>query len=351
MNKILNKIFNETLTSHNNVDILFQKIIEYESSKQNLNIKLIIKDFDEPFNSYAEDNSIYIKKSIIKKVDFSNKINKDNNIYYLIKNLYHELEHIKQQNKLELNIIEDGSMFYLITNLINEYYDKNYYLNNYNYQEIEIDANFKAWKSVIELLGNKNKIISQIEEEISKVKLNYLLINRSNINKSNISVFDYIPLCLNEIVKKNKHLLNDYPILNYFYDKNGMDKTIIELLENNIILEFHNNCSIFIERLFFHKVLKQDTKELKMYSNEIYLKYIELFEAMIINFYDNFNYLKKYALVDNKQIKLAINYYNNDVKLIIDKLDIIIDEHRLTKNYQKLINIKKKLIETKNLLT
>lgn len=324
MNKGINvmlDIFN------NNVFDLMNYIVAQENNKYKFDSRLVFSDFNENCNSYTENGTIYLKKSLLSDVDFSNDIKKYNNIYCLVKNIYHEFAHLRQIYDAEHNNINDNSLFYIVTYLINEYGDCNYYLRNYNYQFIEISANEYAYNSILNMPGNDLLIENNINDVINEINLCKKIIYRVNGDGNELSIFDYFPNILKKIIKNNTNLLNEFPLLLNFFNSNGDLKKI-----DKCSINIFDKCPIFFKYLYFYEIL--DIK----FSDDIYLK---IFESFISDYIISFEYLLNHRLIGVKEIDFSIQYYEKNAKIVLDKINIILDNDNL---YDKFISYKNKLL-------
>lgn len=321
MKKLTETLIN-VITTKSKVKELLEEIIKSE----NQTIKLIIKEFNDPFNSYTENNNIYIKESLLKNIDFSNNLSTKGNIYWLIKNIYHELAHINQENQVNQGILSDASMFYITTNIINDYLDSEDYVRNYKYQEIEINANQTAWQKVLELLDDDNQftdIVKQINQEIIYLEYLELFLNRTTKENKIVSVLKMIPTNLNTVIKENPQLLEQYQNLSNFYKKNGMPKSIIEILTNINLIDYYDNTKLWLNRMFFLRVINQDLTELKKVSEDTKKRYIDLFNKMSTEITSAINRLetlitpeKNFSVQEYQRYILVLNNKKNELKEI-----------------------------------
>lgn len=314
--KRLTKLLIEVINNKSRVKELLEEIIKEE----NINVKLIIKEFEDPFNSYTENNNIYIKESLLENIDFGDDLSKKGNIYWLIKNIYHELSHINQEYQANQGILSDASMFYITTNLINDYLDSEDYVKNYKYQEIEINANQTAWNSLLELLENNKffqDIIKQIHQEITRLEFQELFLNRMTKENKIVSVWELLPDNLNKVIRLKPELLTKYSVLTIFYRNNGVPKSLIETLSEINLLDYYENTKLWLNRMLFLKVINQDLDELKNSSQTIQNRYLELFNKMVIDYNLNINKLKSLDTIENN---FSVQEYQKYNSIINDKI-------------------------------
>ncbi len=235
----------------NNLLNLFTSIIKEEKNNYQLDIGLKIEEFDMPINSYTDNNIIYFNENILNNISISTDINQKNNIFILIKNLYHEIRHIKQKKDAKSFVLNNESLFYIITTIINDYYDETDYMRNYKYQEIEIYANYFALTKLKALLLKNYRekfILEKIDTELSVLK-NALTVNR-RIDKANNELNEkiYISNIMNIIIRKHSNIFAVYPQLKLFYNETGL-KSLNEILSDITLNENSNNISVFIEKI------------------------------------------------------------------------------------------------------
>ncbi len=241
------------------IENIFKQIILEEEKNNNIELKLVIKEFLELANSYTEDNTIYINKNAIDNVVYNDDIDNKYNYYNLIKNLYHEIRHLIQEHEADTGIINNSSFFYITTNLIDEYYDKDDYKRNYKYVEIELDANIYAYTKLKKYIDNK-ELLKNIDNRIKE--LNNLLHNSIRIDKNGniVKTYNYIPDILDNIIKNNPSILHKYSQLSLFYFSDGTRKGIIDL-DINKIIELYKDNDIFFKQMLLkdndNKVLKE----------------------------------------------------------------------------------------------
>lgn len=331
MNKGINvmlDIFN------NNVFDLLNYIVAQENNKYKIDSKLVFSDFNENCNSYTENGTIYLKKILLSDVDFTNDIKKNNNIYCLVKNIYHEFAHLRQIYDAEHSNINNDSLFYIVTYLINKYGDCNYYLRNYKYQFIELSADEYAYNSILNIPDNDSLIINNINDVINEINLRKKIIYRVNDDGNELPIFDYFPNILKNIIKNNTNLLNEFPSLLNFFTNDGSFKKIDELINDDINIKIYDKCFTFFKYLYFNEILNFE------FNNEISDYYIKIFELFVDDYITSFEYLLNYRLIGVKEINFSIQYYRKNAKIVLDKIDIILGNNL----YDKLILYKNKLL-------
>lgn len=316
----LRKILIDVIAKKQDVEVLLNEIILTENKKSNLEINLIIVEFEDPFNSYTENQTIFIKKRLLEAVDLSNNLTKKNNIFWLLKNIYHEIAHIYQKYDAEQGIISDKSMLYITTNLIHDYLDEEEYVRNYYYQEIEINANEIAWLELLNLLNNENQfleIIKQIKLEQEKLEIAKLVLERITKDNKMISAWIIFPLNLNKALKNNPIILKKYLCLNVFYHKNGTPKSLIEILAEINLANHYSTTKLWLNRMFFLKVINQNLQELDNAELKIKKRYSLLLEKMKEDFYINDNKLKK---ITPELVSFTKEEYKHVTSIIKDKM-------------------------------
>ena len=116
-----------------NLRELFESIKCIEEKNNSITINLVFKDLDEDVNTYTEDDTIYYNIKSIDNMIINDDFDNDLNVYSLIRDFYHEIKHVIERNNANNGIVSDSTMFYIVTNLIDEYYDSSDYKRNYYY--------------------------------------------------------------------------------------------------------------------------------------------------------------------------------------------------------------------------
>ena len=328
----LRKILVETIRMEKNIKQLLQEITRREGKKSGIPIELKIEEIKEPCNSYTEENVIHLNKILITAIDYSEEIQKKNNIYQIVKNIYHEIAHINQKREAKAGIISSNSLFFITTNLIHDYLDPDDYLRNYPYQEIEILANQYAWNQLLILLGKEkkfNKVVMKIHEEQKKLEHQILFLNRLNGNRQMQSICKLLPQNLNQVVGENPKILREYPVLLFFYYENGVSKDIIEILFELKLETIYENAHAWFYKVLFEKFLTEDSKQLVKASPSIQNRYIELLQKMVKEYIHNLEQLndleaieKNFTVKEYQKIGLLIrNKINmlNNIGILTDK--------------------------------
>lgn len=333
----------EIVMNQGKVEKLLDAILLEENKHNHLETHLIIEEFTDLCSSYTENNSIYLKKSLLENVDYSSNIKKKNNIYYLIKNIYHEIMHIRQSQEAKQGILSDNSLFYITTNFIHDYLDPEEYVRNYAYQEIELLANRFAWKKVHTLLEKEKffqDTISNIEEEEKHLEWVELYLKRFTRNKQVISVWKTFPHNLNQVIQNHSYLLNSYPILNYFYYMDGTPKSLLLILEEIPLADFYQTARLWISRRFFLEIITLNIYELKYHSFQVKNDYLELFQKIVVDYVTAVSRFKEISMEHDQ---VMIEEYEKTSMLIISKIEELEKNNLL--NHEVLFDYKEKLYD------
>lgn len=339
----LRKILVETIIIENNIKQLLQEIIIRENKKNETHIELRIEELKEPCNSYTEDNVIHLNKILITTIDYSENILKKNNIYQIVKNIYHEIAHMNQQKEAGAGMVSNNSLFFITTNLIHDYLDPDDYLRNYSYQEIEILANQYAWNQLLILLGKEkrfNNVVMKIQGELKRLKGQMLLLNRLNNNKQTQSICKLLPQNLNQVVRENPKILRKYPVLLFFYYENGVSKDIIEILFQIKLETIYENAHAWVYKVLFEKILTEDSQQLAQMPHNLQNRYIELLKKMIKEYMHNLELLSDLESLENK---FTMGEYHKMGLLIINKINMLNSFGIITD--EDMIDLKDKIVE------
>lgn len=282
------------------LETYFKQII----NDSDLDIDLVFEDFDEPFNSYTLENRIVIKKSLINNVDYSDDINKKNNFYFLLKNLYHEIEHIRQKN----DILSDSKIFYEITNYVNQYVDDKYYSNNYDREFIEIFANINACKKV--LLQVNDDVYQKIADELHNYQLQLLILERKDRNNKSISIFKIYPEYVKKIFVKKPTLVLQNELYQNLFDKDGKYKGLMEIINSGKLSTFCHKTPLFLYYFWLLELLDMDYDKIsnredydliyKSITNHFREDYTKYLKNNINNSFSSKEYKRIMDLIDGR---------------------------------------------------
>ena len=304
-------------------------------------------------NQYTEKfgnsgDAICICVDDINEIFYSSKIIKQltsNNISTFLRgmqSIFHEVIHSVQNNVIQskgkLNsLIEPKLSAYIMTiETIIRRVDANFYKSNYSNLYKENHAEQIGLKEAIDAIKDYNfKLYEMYDmEKISKMIENYSQAANENLvvfgtSNSHLKVMD-AALC--QTIKAHPELLEQYPLLNLSFNKDGSKKNIIELIKDrkDKISNYDN-----IEDL--NRLYRAICNEKNFVAggltgtkDEIYL----LVDYLINNDYDEFEFdLLRYRLDNNKiteeQKQAIIDYVlqSNDRRKSIEDSNIHTKKH------------------------
>lgn len=405
-NKFTQLIFQYLLNNIKYNDNLYSKefMLKYASHmiEKDLNIKICnvyVSDYDfDPENTLLDKTyATYTPESrviVVNKKYLNDKENNETfgipNYIYCMKIIAHEQKHNSQTNDIQSNNITYENFAYVRKNLIYKYYNdinknNNEYHLNYANQETELNAEYYAWSFVLNLM-NKYLDNDKIKQNVINNGIS-IIYRKQNSLKYDISTgnlkddFIYNIDNLNKIVSDNKNIINDYPVLRYFYNNNGSVKNIKELLLTKNYL-FINNKNIFkeLKYVFDEYVLYElfnnfemskiktysDNLKMSLYAEILILIYSELKSIeQTIEYYNIFNDKKFNGLPSNNivQSKLRlrchysselIDYFLSNYKTILDFLNNsnVKNKNEILDNYINILErIEYKLEKYKSIFT
>ena len=161
----------------------------------------------------------------------------------------HELVHAKQ-SRLNGNNINFGCFISSLDSIIYKYIGNDYYKNNYIYVGCEVDANIRGIVYLIDFLNdhlltfpgekNQEETLAEYEQRLNTKSLKHL-VSEGGFSELNGR---YVLRTCSDILEKHSNLLNNYPILNLMYKKDGSLRSIMNLLMNrkskNFLMKFSN---------------------------------------------------------------------------------------------------------------
>lgn len=312
INRDLNYLF-EFLT--NNVDSENEYIINVCESftklmlknKDNLNNNIYFKNFilhylmhkfckqniyaDAPLyicNTFPLDNKPYDAlgrtyfpyKIITLSYNFVNQDFNDTIGYYNISRdiktimvLFHELQHLRQNNEFKDDVFLNNTTFSMIkTKILNEYLSKNgqsEYLINYKYREIEREADVFGWvqsfSTLAEYAPERTNEIKEIKNHAVKTYYEQSVAYQTDTENGKLAEIDlYNVTKLTEIIQKNPNLISRYPSLKLFFNIDGSRKNLKDLVityhdtENNkhLFENYEVDMNVFNE--FFKIIIAQN---------------------------------------------------------------------------------------------
>lgn len=161
----------------------------------------------------------------------------------IIQTACHEYEHLVQYSRSKKEAqYNDLGYYYMIYALPNNYISNNEYDTNYEYMEIELDAEKTANEKLhiyLEPLFKKyNLDVSKLNYRINKMKENVnrrrpLFNSRKQLDDKSVPNCYYNIEMLKRIVNGKPEIISEYPILKEIFNEYGTIKNIDELLFNN----------------------------------------------------------------------------------------------------------------------
>lgn len=322
MNELRNLLIEVTQKKERFVDLL-KKIIEVECKNSHLIIKLELREFLEPFHSYTENSIIYIKPSLLEKVDFSNRFNQEFNFLLLIKNIYHEIAHIYQQNDYKKQILSDRSMLYMVTHLIDDWLDPDDYIRNYYCQELEIDANLYAYSKMKLLVKDtvyEKSIVPFILEKEKELLFIRLLLAHITGDTEVTSILEYYNNSVKKIIISHPNLVQQHVLLKIFYTTKG-EKSLKEILQEGIISSHYENIRITVFRFLFLRIIREQIRTIEGYSPVIQKRYVELFLKIGFDWIKSARQILSGHPFAMNSINYSITIYQQNLFQILDKIE------------------------------
>lgn len=247
---------------------------------------------------------------------------KDKDIISVMFSVIHEISHYGQYLKATNGIMSDEAFEYTLFMILGNKSGRDYktdYARNYRNQEIEHEANIRAYNYLIDFLSGTcdNEAISQIQ----KIILNYIdkkyqssvTVRKNGDNGLTIDASIYKFELLDSEVKSRPYLITSYPILQYFYNSNGNRKDYITILKetankrelSNALFQCFSNLTLK-KQIDSDKIFKVDYDELPQLS-----KGLEVMFNEISRFFDNISRNKKMYHNLNANDRLKINSIKN----------------------------------------
>ena len=277
---------------------IFNEIIKEEEKNTGIILKYVLEEIDAA-NCYSENSTIYINKNVLSNLTYELTLEKS--IYGIIKSLYHEIRHIVQENDAINNKYTDQSFFYICCNLINDYYDKDNYRNNYKNINVELDADIYGLNKLKEFIKKNidfdcSELLNEIDNKLESAKITELLNYNIDSNKNITLNYEYIPKTLDKIIKNNPDILNKYTNLQLFYDIKGNRKDNIQ-----DILKYYDNSRVFFNQMLLKRILDSNQDIL---SNKIYNDWTNNYKLICLGYknriFTNKVLLDKHEEINNK---------------------------------------------------
>src|SRR5574344_585842 len=197
-----------------------------------------------------------------------------------ISSLYHELIHVKQCDKATKGYI-DTQEYYAMQMLLEEKLQKRkfkkHYLTNYNYTELELDANVESFKETQKFFEKyAPDRIEEVKSHLTKAEMIEELNNATGVKydlkKEKLMPDEFNVSVLDEMMrKKHKKAFKEFPQLSLYYDRNGNSKSLEKLLmerERNINEkndEHHDYTNVYYEQINA-KIDKGDLTFIDLYN-------------------------------------------------------------------------------------
>lgn len=277
----------------------------------------------------------------------------------------HELEHYKQSYDMQIGKLNESSFYMIMCCIFRNYLsdkDFNEYKTNYEYKQIEREANVNGWRDTAKLLQTYAK-----DTKFKEMEQAYYISRKTNMEKANswqkkkindkekkITIETYNVKNLIEIIKDNPNLLRNYPQLKEFFDDNGKIYAPFTFFEKYTKLELQKTKTYdkeeykeldgklkcydeFIDYLFINKSF--ETLNFDGYNN--YETMITFFSLLGQKFFEECNKIKDmcntfdvnnlgdfYVILNKRKDRLS-KYYNFILKnqALIQKLNIYNQEH------------------------
>jgi len=159
-------------------------------------------------------------------------------LYNIIQTINHEMTHYKQEYELNSSMLTKSS-FNMLKHYIayNKFATKDFdeYEVNYKFKEIETEAEFNAYIDTIKIIKkyipDEKKLIEFYEKKKDSI-LDEESISYQELNNQEYYLRDEYNLkSMISALKEDKSILERYPQLQYFFDKEGLLKSEIDLLK------------------------------------------------------------------------------------------------------------------------
>ena len=154
----------------------------------------------------------------------------------------HENRHAYQEYNSQFKNNKNGFDLASIS-LLRKYYKSSnpkvydIYKTNYRYQSIELDAESAGYfnsRVILNMLGRKDLADTILEERQERLDRRDLYVEMINEDNTKSSRDHFIVSRLDEILKYHPEELNNYPLLNAFYNKDGSRRSFGNLIGNTI---------------------------------------------------------------------------------------------------------------------
>ena len=210
----------------------------------------------ENVNGLVKENNIFLKRENVLELR-NGKID-------IIRTIFHELEHVKQNYMLEHNDISYRTYLTLMDEIVSYKIGNNYYKDNYEYIFTELDARMKAEFDLYDylseycpkILDNEfDNIIDNVLQCEKDSLVNYRIVNGTKYDLEEL--FD-------TIIYNDISLLKQCPILYFYYNQDGSKITLGELIKRKDSI-YDNDTDLEL----IYKVKKLDNFIIKNRSGSI----------------------------------------------------------------------------------
>lgn len=343
----------------------------------------LLNNYKEEYNQYIINYTSYLASKIYNtdyvRIYYSNTmINNCETITYKddlkyinrITNIIYDVIKIVKKHSTKKTKLEEFEL--LKDRLFKEYLNPEEYKeykNNYKHNEIDYYNNTNIWLTTISIL---KKYSSCLYQELNNIKNDSLIkyyyrtiyIKEDKLyhkEKYNVDILD-------EIVSEHPEVIDDCPILNNIYNKNGSKKGIREILTNEYNLNekylFNDYFTEYIQTGNLNKIdinkidleykfllISKITVLLKIELNELLnnLKLYKLLDKDDIRFISRVNEYNSYNFNRVNKIRYYINYINDNEELINNLIEIDTKEYnyKINKDINEVIkyfkNVKNKI--------
>ena len=309
-------------------------------------------------------NTITISESII------NSSNPDikgvEKLPYVIHTVFHELKHVFQGCDNAQNKYSNDALAYSRRLLFNKYISNieiefNDYISNYQYDEIEVEAEIFGWSSAYRLLNERNLLTekdkSTMLDEINYNRYKKMIGMKIDEFGKMYPAYLYNINCLNRIVKKHSQEISRFPILKLFYDDQGNLNDFVKLIKLEKELTEKNDIkSSFMDyyRYLANEIIDIDYL-LGLSSKDKTVVVSKIFDLLIcdLEYLNNsflFNYhshSKDLEFISETRINSFIKLYNLMI-ILHSKLQEKDDKSTLLVYKQRVPIVNKLILETKN---
>ena len=291
--------------------------------------------FERNFGYISFDKKTKRYSLVINLKKISKNCTGTDSILFISDTIAHELEHIKciksfycssfkyeyfmslleyislcNEKKLLSNLLVSDVIYTKIKYYFN-------YLSNYNILVSEIQSNLvSSIKTVCEF--KKLMSVEKLKEYYLKINTYKIIKNSNCIFSINGSYFDksIVFVKTEELIKRNKFLLKEFPILSNTYNDDGSLKEIYDIyltsMKNNNIEMFSD---LMIELLFIQNDINLSDSEFCSYIVDLIYSYFDnidyyLKNNFICNFYVDGHMLKENSIFLLKRVQYLLDRYS-----------------------------------------